>query len=210
MLAFSNYISTSPFHGELSSAGCSVLKVLNRGASIVLKPPCDRQATITMGPWRKGEKDEAYERQQEILARRRDKKRNDAHFEDIRKRRENIEEYYDKRRLKVNVGEDPLEAWKKLREEGFIDESQYTEMDEGGIPIPMASFGIPKYDNGGRFDLRLPHVEVGYTDPDSDIMSKAGNAFKKLFGFGGKKSPQNGSAETDESSSDTSDDASKK
>lgn len=152
-----------------------------------LKNENGRRGVVTMGPWRKGEKDEAFKLQQEILARRRDKKRKEEHFEDIRKRRENIEEYYDKRRLKVKVGEDPLVAWKKLREDGLVDESSYSEMDEGGIPIPMASFGIPKYDNGGRFDLRLPHVEVGYTDEDADVMSKAGNAFKKLFGFGGKK-----------------------
>lgn len=209
MLAFNAPIAVSPFPADVSWTGCSVLKAPNRVVPRSWQPSCDRQATVTMGPWKKGEKDEAFQRQQEILARRRDKKRNDAYFDDIRKRRENIEEYYDKRRLKVNIGEDPLEAWKKLREEGFIDESQYTEMDEGGIPIPMASFGIPKYDNGGRFDLRLPHVEVGYTDPDSDIMSKAGNAFKKLFGFGGKKSSQD-SSKTDEGSSDTSDDPSNK
>lgn len=32
------------------------------------------------------------------------------------------------------------------------------------------------------FDLRLPHVEVGYEDPDSDIMGKIG----RFFGFGKK------------------------
>lgn len=197
MLAFSAVVPLSRAVNDLSCSGISTSS-------------SHRQPAVTMGPWRKGEKDEAFRQQQEILARRRDKKRSDAHFEEIRKRRENIEEYYDKRRLKVNIGEDPLEAWKKLREDGLIDESQYTEMDEGGIPIPMASFGIPKYDNGGRFDLRLPHVEVGYTDPDSDIMSKAGNAFKKLFGFGSKKTSQADSAKSDENTSDTSDDSSNK
>lgn len=138
----------------------------------------------SMGPWKKGEKDEAFREQQEILARRRDKKRNAEHFKGIEKRRQDLEEYYDARRLKVPVGEDPLIAWQKLKDDGMIGEASYDEDDEGGIPLPMASFGIPKYDNGGRFDLRLPHVEVGYTDPDADIMSKAGNAIKNMFGFG--------------------------
>lgn len=34
----------------------------------------------------------------------------------------------------------------------------YGEEDEGmqgGIPLPMAPFGIPKFDNGERFDLKV-------------------------------------------------------
>lgn len=173
-LAFST-TTTLPFGSVLGRQNVSDKKISPRRT-----PPA-------MGPWRKGEKDEAFEKQQEILARRRDKNRNSDYFEEIKKRREAIEQYYDKRRLKVPHGEDPIVAWKKLKEEGLIDESAYTELDEGGIPIPMASFGIPQYDNGGRFDLRLPHVEIGYTDEDADVMSKAGNALKKLFGFGKKK-----------------------
>lgn len=155
------------------------------------------RCTPSMGPWKKGEKDEAFQKQQEILARRRNKNRNTEYFEEIKKRREAIEQYYDKRRLKVPHGEDPIVAWKKLKEEGLIDQSSYSEMDEGGIPIPMASFGIPQYDNGGRFDLRLPHVEIGYTDDDADIMGKAGKAFKKLFGFGKKKEDDTQSADNE-------------
>lgn len=146
-----------------------------------------RTRVVTMGPWKKGEKDEAFQQQQEILERRRNKKKNNEHFESIEQRRQSIQEYYEKRKLKVPNGEDPIIAWKKMKDEGLIDESQYTEFDEGGIPIPMASFGIPKYDNGGRFDLRLPHVEVGYTDEDADVMGRAGKALKNMFGFGKKK-----------------------
>lgn len=169
-------------------------------ASDVRREVTSNRCTPKMGPWKKGEKDEAFQKQQEILARRRDKKRNNEHFEEIKKRREAIESYYDKRRLKVAVGEDPLIAWKKLKDEGLIDESSYSEMDEGGIPIPMASFGIPQYDNGGRFDLRLPHVEVGYADPDADIMTKAGNAFKNLFGFGKKQKKEEPNKENEDNS----------
>ena len=40
-----------------------------------------------------------------------------------------------------------------------------------------------KYDNGGRFDLRLPYADQGYVDEDSDVMGKIGN----FFGGGNKK-----------------------
>jgi len=49
------------------------------------------------------------------------------------------------------------------------------------LPIPMASFGISRFDGGERFDLRLPFVDSGYVDEDADIMGK----FMGLFG--GKK-----------------------
>lgn len=151
-----------------------------------------------MGPWKKGEKDEAFRQQQEILARRRDKKRNKEYFNEVEKRRDDVETFFQDRTLKVNEGQDPLEPWKVMKEKGLIDEGGYKEDDEGGIPIPMASFGIPKYDRGARFDLKLPHVEHGYTDPDADIMAKAGRAFKNLFGMGKK---ENDSSNTDGSSS---------
>jgi len=40
-----------------------------------------------------------------------------------------------------------------------------------------------KFDNGGRFDLRLPYADQGYVDDESDIMSKLGS----MFGGGKKK-----------------------
>ena len=39
-----------------------------------------------------------------------------------------------------------------------------------------------KFDNGGRFDLRLPYADQGYVDEDADVMGKIGNFFS-----GGKK-----------------------
>ncbi|CAN8075828.1 unnamed protein product [Agarophyton chilense] len=141
-----------------------------------------------MGPWKKGEKDEAFRQQQEILARRRDAKQSKKYFEEVQERRDTVEEYFDNRMLKVKEGEDPIHEWRRMKENGFIDDDVgYTEEEESGIPIPMASFGIPKYDRGARFDLKLPHVEHGYADPDADIMGKAANAFKNVFGFGKKK-----------------------
>ena len=36
-----------------------------------------------------------------------------------------------------------------------------------------------EYDNGERFDLRLPYVDQGYEDPDADVMGKLMDLFKK-------------------------------
>ena len=34
-----------------------------------------------------------------------------------------------------------------------------------------------KFDNGGRFDLRLPYADQGYVDEDADVMKKIGSFF---------------------------------
>lgn len=124
--------------------------------------------SVRMGPWKPGEKDEAYRLQQEILARRRDQKKSKEYFELVEKRRAELEEYRKERQLVVPEGEDPIIAWQKLKEKGLIPPAGYPEEEpggdaEGGIPLPMASFGIPKYDQGGRFDMRLPHVCINCT-----------------------------------------------
>ena len=74
-----------------------------------------------------------------------------------------------------------------------------------GIIIPIAPFGMPEYDGGERFDLRLPHVDNGWVDEDAafgktmarifrwqkkedkDAMNgKPGNALKGKTGKGKK------------------------
>lgn len=90
-------------------------------------------------------------------------------------------------------GEDPLNEWKKRRADGRIsdlDDQYGDEKEKGGIPLPMASFGVGgefgvggKFDNGGRFDLRLPYADQGYVDEDADVMGKIGS----FFGGGKKK-----------------------
>ena len=59
----------------------------------------------------------------------------------------------------------------------------------------MAPFGIPKFDNGERFDLRLPYVEQGWVDEEAD----ASNWFRKLF-----------SKKKDDKTKDNNEDADKK
>jgi hypothetical protein len=141
--------------------------------------------------------DEEWEKQQAILKdRRKPKAERDAYFASIEKRRveasEKRQEMWAWQTKTYKKGEDPINEWKKRRADGTISDldNQYGDPKKiGGIPLPMASFGVGgefgvggKFDNGGRFDLRLPYADQGYVDEDSDIMGKLGS----LFG-GGKK-----------------------
>eukprot|EP00980_Cylindrotheca_fusiformis_P006673 scaffold1391_cov123-Cylindrotheca_fusiformis.AAC.11 len=148
--------------------------------------------------------DEEWEKQQEILAARRaPKTERDAYFKTIEKRREAAskerEAKWGWQTKSYGKGEDPLTEWKKRREDGSISdlEDQYGDAKKiGGIPLPMASFGVGgefgvggKYDNGGRFDLRLPYADQGYVDEDADFMGKL---------FGKKKKKETPKAEKNE------------
>lgn len=111
-------------------------------------PAAAGAAGARMGPWKPGEKDDAFAQQQEILARRRDAKRSGEYFEGVERRRAELEAYRDERVLKVRDGEDPLIPWKVMKDKGLIEEAGYPDEAEGGsasggIPLPMASFGIP-------------------------------------------------------------------
>ena len=69
------------------------------------------------------------------------------------------------------------------------------EKREGGIPLPLPSFGVGgefgtggKYDNGERFDLRLPFVDQGWVD-ESDSLNSGGASWFSKLGSGGAKKP---------------------
>ena len=51
-----------------------------------------------------------------------------------------------------------------------------------GIIVPLAPFGMPEYDNGERFDLRLPHVDNGWVDEDSGFGKTMSRIAGNLFG----------------------------
>lgn len=138
--------------------------------------------------------DDEWEKQQEILAgRRAPKSEREAYFKKIDKRREAASKERDDKwgwqTKNYAKGEDPLTEWKKRRESGDISDlnDQYGDPKKvGGIPLPMASFGVGgefgvggKYDNGGRFDLRLPYADQGYVDEDADFMGKLFGKKKK-------------------------------
>eukprot|EP00747_Dinoflagellata_sp_TGD_P207877 gnl/TRDRNA2_/TRDRNA2_81402_c0_seq1.p1 gnl/TRDRNA2_/TRDRNA2_81402_c0~~gnl/TRDRNA2_/TRDRNA2_81402_c0_seq1.p1 ORF type:complete len:263 (+),score=69.19 gnl/TRDRNA2_/TRDRNA2_81402_c0_seq1:3-791(+) len=128
-------------------------------------------------------KDEAWRTQQEILARRRDKQSEREYFTGVQNRREAAEKNFRNSRIQYKKGEDNLVQWKKLnkgKEDRFKDD--YKDAPKNSIPIPMASFGMPKFDNGERFDLRLPYVDNGYVAEDSE---DAWSRFKGLLDFKG-------------------------
>lgn len=141
--------------------------------------------------------DEEWEKQQKILKFRNSSKENkQKYFDDLDKRRRDTSTKQDEmwawQRKEYKKGEDPINEWKKRRESGQISDldDQYGDPKKiGGIPLPMASFGVGgefgvggKFDNGGRFDLRLPYADQGYVDEDADVMGKVTNFFS-----GGKK-----------------------
>lgn len=149
-----------------------------------------------------------WEAQQEILKRRRQPKaQRDEYFKKVEERREKASEKQQEmwawQKKKYQKGEDPIDEWKKRRASGDISDldNQYGDPKKvGGIPLPMASFGVGgefgvggKFDNGGRFDLRLPYAEQGYEDEDADVMKKIGD----FFG-GNKKTPVKDDKPTEE------------
>ena len=123
-------------------------------------------------------KDEQLAAQREILERRRSKDKRSAYMQKVEAGRRKRDAEVNMWKFQQDKTQDPLIGWKKLREQGKIKDLKREEVPEGGIPLPMASFGVPEYDEGGRFDLRLPYVDQGWVDEDADVM---GNI------FGGKK-----------------------
>lgn len=85
--------------------------------------------------------------------------------------------------------EDPLAKFKANKANGKVAPIGYEAPPPSksgfSLPLPVNPIGIAKYDEGLRFDLRLPYAERGYEDPDADVMAKAGSFFSGMFG--GKK-----------------------
>jgi hypothetical protein len=158
---------------------------------IFLSPSCVPAFAFAGGSGR-DRLDEEWEKQQEILAlRRAPKSKRDDYFKKIEERRDDAskkqKDMWAWQTKNYKKGEDPLDEWKKRRADGTISDldDQYGDPKKiGGIPLPMASFGVGgefgvggKFDNGGRFDLRLPYADQGYVDDDADFMGKLGNMF---------------------------------
>ncbi|GAB5356469.1 hypothetical protein AAMO2058_000292400 [Amorphochlora amoebiformis] len=127
---------------------------------------------------RKQELDEQWRIQQEILARRRNKDKQKEYFENIKEKRQKLQNDFDSKRIKYKKGKDNLEQWKELNK-GKSYKDEYSDEPGYSVPIPIASFGLPKFDNGERFDLRLPYVDNGYVAEDSDDVV---GRFLEIFG----------------------------
>ena len=126
-------------------------------------------------------RDETFKRQQEILAKRRKGGRID---EEANKRRAKVSGFMKKTLSKKEMDEIKTESTKAAN-------ALSKEAVKGGIPFPMASFGMPEFDGGERFDLRGPYAEEGWVD-EKDLekekqklkkkKNKGGGWFGGLFG----------------------------
>lgn len=145
-----------------------------------------------------GSKEEDIQRQmkiqQEILSRRKNKGKMKEYFESVEKKRMEVS-VQSKKNLwgKTTDSEDPLTAWKQAKDRGEINPLGYepeppksSSILGVNIVLPLNPIGMPKYDNGERFDLRLPYAERGYEDPEADVLGKIGKKFSNLFRFGKK------------------------
>ena len=112
-------------------------------------------------------KNEQWKAQQEILRRRRKGGRID---QEAVKRRSKVSGFMKKTLSKKEmdiIKEKNRTAANKLSKEAI----------KGGIPLPMASFGMPEFDGGERFDLRGKYADEGWVD-EKDLKKK-----KNFFGF---------------------------
>eukprot|EP01024_Parvocaulis_polyphysoides_P037541 TRINITY_DN3347_c0_g1_i1.p2 TRINITY_DN3347_c0_g1~~TRINITY_DN3347_c0_g1_i1.p2 ORF type:complete len:188 (-),score=39.51 TRINITY_DN3347_c0_g1_i1:225-761(-) len=126
----------------------------------------------------KAEREEMYKQQQEILETRRSGKA--AYMEEVNERRRRLS-------MEARKKEQDKQKRRDLLAQGIRPEREEykpydEEMEKGSIIIPLAPFGIPKYDNGERFDLKSPYTDEGWVDPDADPFKQ----FKNFF-FGKKK-----------------------
>jgi len=104
----------------------------------------------------KDDLDEQWEAQQEILTnRRKPEAERKKYFDDVAERRKQASEKQNSdwnwQTRAYKKGEDPINEWKKKREEGTISDlnNQYGDPKKiGGIPLPSASFGV-----GGEFGV---------------------------------------------------------
>mmetsp|Transcript_30615 Transcript_30615/g.93576 ORF Transcript_30615/g.93576 Transcript_30615/m.93576 type:complete len:187 (-) Transcript_30615:68-628(-) len=124
-------------------------------------------------------KEEMWQEQQKMLKRRRSGEQNKQYFQAVAQRRKDATEALRKKEearergdvppLKNNLGPDGVER-------------------KGGIPVPIASFGLPMYDQGERFDLRSKYVENPKVDDAADWKNVFfGSANKKKTSSSDKK-----------------------
>ena len=123
-----------------------------------------------------GGRDPMYERQQEILK----KRRSGANLsKEVNERRAKVSRYINKKLPAAEQAKIDAENRKKAN-------ALSKEAVKGGIPLPMASFGMPEFDGGERFDLRGKYVDEGWVDPED---ANKGGLFGGLFGKKKKTPP---------------------
>ena len=130
------------------------------------------------------EKEEAFQAQQRLLEARRTGRTMDG----ANARRAKVSDYLkEERAAKKKAWREGKNVVMPGQTKSTIDqirEAYGTDNESNtGIVVPLAPFGIPKYDQGGRFDLQAPYADEGYVDPED----QGGFSLKRLFGGGKKK-----------------------
>ncbi|KAG1659697.1 hypothetical protein FOA52_004336 [Chlamydomonas sp. UWO 241] len=85
----------------------------------------------------------------------------------------------EKESLAKGIIPDTLKDWKNYKKK---EDAEGT----GGVVIPLLPFGIKKFDEGERFDLRSPYSDMGWVDPDEvDMWSGLKKVGSKILNFSG-------------------------
>ena len=115
--------------------------------------------------------------QREILERRRNPEKMQDYQEKVDSSRAKLQEEKDVWTFQntIQTGFDPLNEWKRLKDEGKITVGSQLERDP--TSSRLGSEGLVEV----RTDERLPYIDQGYVDEDADVMGKFMNI------FGGKK-----------------------
>jgi hypothetical protein len=121
------------------------------------------------------QKEEQIQIQKEILERRRNPSKM---LEYERQKDAERQKYAEERAVykfqsKTSDGYDPLTDWKRLKDEGKIKMSKDLERDTQSSRL--GSEGLIEV----RVDERMPYIDQGYVDEDSDAMGKFMGLFKK-------------------------------
>lgn len=176
------------------SAGCAVSPGQQRRAFGSRRPAratCTKPAALF--GWgsggdkseREAAKEEEFRLQQELLA----KRRSGVLIKEANDRRKKVQETLATRRElrqaekdALGRGEmpDSLNDWKP-----YDDETNKNA--NSGIVVPLLPFGIKKYDDGERFDLRSPYSDGGWVDPEEvDAWAGLKKIGTKILNFTGK------------------------
>lgn len=139
------------------------LAAVTTTAALVVTPVFQRHSRAVVLQSKKNDKwkDEQMEEQYAMLARRRNAAKREDYFSRVfEKRQQATKDQYEKWRFQREEGQDPLIAWKKMRNEGKIGDLKTGlgvdgQKKEGGIPLPLPSFGVGGEAGVRAFPLRV-------------------------------------------------------
>lgn len=141
-----------------------------------LKVIFSKEGQANINAYKEAEKEEMLKAQQEILARRRDPRKMREYEDKVDEGRKKLADeraVYNSFQKKNEEGYDGLDDWKRLRAEGKVKIGKDLERDKA--TSRLGSEGLIEV----RVDERMPYIDQGYVDEDSDVMGKFMGMFKK-------------------------------